>query len=60
MIHTPETNQKRKQLIDTMRTLSTELFSEEELTIPDDCEKYGFVEGNHNLGTMLHFLADMM
>jgi hypothetical protein len=34
--------------------------SKETLFIPDECEKYGFVEGKHNLGTLLHFLADML
>jgi hypothetical protein len=31
-----------------------------ELLIPDECEKYGFSEGSHNLGELLHFLADML
>lgn len=30
------------------------------LLIPDDCEKFGFAEGTHNLGELLHFLADML
>ena len=30
------------------------------LLIPDDCEKFGFAEGTHNLGQLLHFLADML
>jgi hypothetical protein len=30
------------------------------LYIPDDCEKYGFVEGKHNLGNLLRYLADML
>jgi hypothetical protein len=34
--------------------------SKETLLIPDDCEQYGFVEGKHNLGILLHFLADMI
>jgi hypothetical protein len=28
--------------------------------MPDDCEKFGFIEGQYNIGTMLHFLADML
>jgi hypothetical protein len=28
--------------------------------IPDGCEKYGFAEGEHDLATLLHFLADML
>lgn len=50
-----------KELISQMRSLSkNKEILDEELIIPDDCEKYGFVEGKHNLGTVLHFLADMM
>jgi hypothetical protein len=30
------------------------------LIIPDECEIYGFSEGKHNLGILLHFLADML
>lgn len=30
------------------------------LFIPDECEKYGFAKGKHNLGVLLHFLADML
>lgn len=31
-----------------------------ELIIPEGCEKHGFTEGYHNLGNILHFLADML
>jgi len=32
----------------------------EEIYILDDCEKYGFFEGKHNIGKMIRFLADML
>lgn len=33
---------------------------EREIHIPDDCEKYGFVDGKHNIGQMMRFFADML
>lgn len=52
---------KIKVLVDALRLVSTDKdISRENLIIPDDCEKYGFVEGKHNLGEFLHFLADML
>lgn len=52
---------KIKVLVDALRLVSQdEDISRETLIIPDDCEKYGFVEGNHDLGILLHFLADML
>lgn len=52
---------KIKVLVDALRLVSQDKdISKETLFIPDECEKYGFVEGKHNLGTLLHFLADML
>lgn len=52
---------KIKVLVDALRMVSEDCdISKETLLIPDDCEKYGFVEGKHNLGILLHFLADML
>lgn len=31
-----------------------------QVLIPDECEKYGFSEGSHNLENLLLFLADML
>ena len=54
-------NYKIKVLVDALRLVSSDKdISKEKLLIPDDCEKYGFVEGNHNLANFLHFLADML
>lgn len=54
-------SKKIKILVDALRIASSDNFIKNRtLTIPDDCEKYGFAEGNHNLGVVLHFLADML
>ena len=52
---------KIKVLVEALRMVSKDVdISKEILLIPDECEKYGFVEGYHNLGNMLHFFADML
>jgi hypothetical protein len=52
---------KIKVLVDALRLVSQDKdISKETLIIPDECEIYGFSEGKHNLGTLLHFLADML
>lgn len=52
---------KIKVLVDALRLVSQDSdISKELLLIPDECEHYGFVEGKHNLGNLLHFLADMI
>lgn len=33
---------------------------DKDIYIPDDCEKYGFVEGKYKIGKMVRFLADML
>jgi len=56
-----ERSRKIDILVDALRLVANDLdIKRSELLIPDDCEKYGFVEGKHNLGLMLHFLADMI
>jgi hypothetical protein len=52
---------KIKILVDALRLVSQDKdISKETLVIPDDCEIYGFSEGQHDLGILLHFLADML
>ncbi len=52
---------KIKVLVDALRMVSEDCdISKETLIIPDECEQYGFIEGKHNLGILLHFLADML
>ncbi len=48
-------------LVNALRLVSEdEEIKTKELVIPDGCEKYGFVQGYHNLSVFLHFLADML
>lgn len=52
---------KIKILVDALRLVSQDRdISKETLIIPDECEIYGFSEGKHDLGILLHFLADML
>ncbi len=54
-------NHKIKVLVDALRWVSQDKdISIEKLVIPEDSEQYGFSEGKHDLGTLLHFLADML
>ncbi len=56
-----EKSRKIDILVQALRMVAKDFdIQRSELLIPDDCEKYGFVEGKHNLGLMLHFLADMI
>ena len=53
--------EKMETLIMTLRIISEDpFFSNKKVLIPDNCEKYGFSEGWHNLPRMLYFLADML
>ena len=48
-------------IIENLRTLAKEdNIKNNDVLIPDECEKYGFVEGSHNLEDLLLFLADML
>ncbi len=52
---------ERNYIVDFMRLCADNFdIREEEIYIPDDCEKYGFVEGKHNVGQMMRFFADML
>jgi len=54
-------SEKIEILVNALRLVSSdEDIKKQRLLIPDNCEKYGFVEGYHNLSTFLHFLADML
>lgn len=54
-------SEKIEILVKALRLVSSDNdIKNRELYIPDDCEKNGFVEGNHNLGNLLQFLADML
>jgi hypothetical protein len=48
-------------LVNALRLVSADLFIKNQtLIIPNNCEKYGFSKGYHNLSQMLHFFADML
>jgi len=51
----------RDELVNTLRIISDDKrFSGQTVVIPDDCEKYGFAEGEFDLPQLLEFLADML
>jgi hypothetical protein len=61
IFYLPFPNERINRLVEVLRLLSKdEDFTNHNLYIPSACEKNGFVEGNHNLGQLLHFLADML
>jgi hypothetical protein len=54
-------SKKIEILVNALRLVSFDKeIKKRSLLIPDECEKYGFVEGYHNLSQLLHFLADML
>ena len=51
----------RDELVNLLRIISEDVrFVGQSVVIPDQCEQYGFVEGNFDLPMLLHFLADML
>lgn len=51
----------RMDLVDTLRIISQDpKLKNEILTIPEDCEQYGFAKGSFKLSEVLYFLADML
>jgi hypothetical protein len=51
----------RDELVSTLRIISEDSrFADQTVIIPDDCEKYGFAEGEFDLPQLLEFLADML
>jgi hypothetical protein len=54
-------SEKINFIVKALRRVSSDpKIASSDLIIPDNCEKFGFVEGKHNLGVLLHFLADML
>lgn len=52
---------KMDALVNTLRIIALDKhLKDKTVIIPSDCEKDGFVTGNHNLGNLLYFLADML
>lgn len=51
----------RDELVSMLRIISKdERFSKQTVVIPDDCEQYGFAQGEFKLPELLYFLADML
>lgn len=51
----------RDELVKLLRIISEDQrFVGQTIVIPDDCEQYGFAEGEFNLSKLLYFLADML
>ncbi|WP_025646697.1 MULTISPECIES: hypothetical protein [unclassified Psychrobacter] len=51
----------RDELVNMLRIISNDKrFIGQTVVIPDDCEQYGFAEGEFDLPKLLHFLADML
>lgn len=60
-VYFPPRSEKIEILVNALRLVSSDKdIKIKDLYIPDNCEKYGFSEGYHNLGQLLHFLADML
>jgi hypothetical protein len=52
---------KMDALVNTLRIIALDKhLKEKSVIIPDDCEQYGFTKGDHNLGKLLYFIADML
>jgi hypothetical protein len=51
----------RESIVKTLRFWSKQSdIKDDSVIIPDECEKFGFAQGDFNIGVMLHFLADML
>lgn len=61
LLFLPQFNSNIALIVKNLRTLAKEEnIRNNDVLIPDDCEQYGFVEGNHNLENLILFLADML
>lgn len=51
----------RDELVSTLRIISKDQrFVGQTIVMPDNCEQYGFAEGEFDLPKLLYFLADML
>ena len=51
----------RDELVNLLRIIGEDSrFFGQSVIIPNDCEQYGFAEGDHELPKLLYFLADML
>lgn len=61
LLYLPQFDNNISLIIKNLRKLAKEdNIKNNDVLIPDRCEKYGFVEGSHNLEDLLLFLADML
>ena len=61
LLKTQSTVAVRSELTNMLRTTSEDpRFLRQTVVIPDECEQYGFVEGEFDLPSLLYFLADML
>ena len=61
LLKTQSTVAVRSELTNMLRTISEDpRFLRQTVVIPDECEQYGFVEGEFDLPSLLYFLADML
>jgi hypothetical protein len=61
LLYLPQADNNISLIIKNLRTLANEEdIKNNQVLIPDKCEKYGFAEGSHNLENLLLFLADML
>lgn len=61
LLYLPQSNNKVSLIIHNLKKLANEKdIKNNTVLIPDGCEKYGFVQGYHNLENLLRFLADML
>lgn len=51
----------RDELVSLLRVISKDKrLMGQAVIIPDECDQYGFAEGEFDLPTLLYFLADML
>lgn len=61
LLYLPQANNNISLIVKNLRTLAKKKeIKNNRVLVPYDCEKYGFVEGYHNLENLLLFLADML
>lgn len=51
----------RDELVSMLRIIGEDIrFTGQTVIIPEDCEQYGFINGEFDLPALLYFLADML
>ena len=56
-----EEQKNEREIIDILRSYSQKKgIKDAKLLIPNNCQYVGLIEGEHDLGELLHFIADMI